>query len=73
MSGLELACLRMLRIYGPCPNAEVAARLKASPVRTYRAIYRLVQSGLADHAAERVYQITAKGKEAFARAHTTLF
>lgn len=65
MSNLELDVLRILRIFGPCSNAEVGRRLQIGGDRTYRAIGRLVQKGLATHPKLQEWRITANGILAF--------
>lgn len=65
MSDLELNCLRMLRIFGPCSNAEVARRLGECVGRTYRAIGRLEQSGLVCHPKLQVWALTPRGRKYF--------
>lgn len=68
MTPLEKDCLRMLRIFGPCSNADVARKLGVPMDKTYRAIYRLEKAGLAVHPKLQRWDISRLGREWFTRA-----
>ncbi len=65
MSGIELDVLRMLRVFGPCSNAEIGRKLQISGDKTYRAIGRLVAKGLATHPKLQSWAITPRGIRVF--------
>ena len=67
MSDLETACLRALRVFGPCSNAEVGRRLGVKPDKTYRVIYRLEKAGLVIHLNKQRWDISPLGRDHFAR------
>ena len=76
MSDLEASVLRMLRLFGPCSNYDVARRLRDElgghfPGRTYRALYRLCVAGLAVHPKKQAWDISRLGREYFERMPTT--
>lgn len=61
MSDLERDVVRILRVFGPCSNADVARRLGLPTGRTYRTIYRLTAAGLAQHPRKQQWDITERG------------
>lgn len=65
MSDLETDVLRVLRVFGPCSNADVGRRLGVPPDRTYRVCYRLVELGLAVHPKLQRWDISRLGREWF--------
>lgn len=65
MTGIELDVLRMLRVFGPCSNAEVGRRLGIGADKTYGAIKRLVAGGYAEHLKLQAWEITEKGRKVF--------
>lgn len=67
MSNLEIDVLRILRVFGPCSNADVARRIVMPPNCTYVAIFRLVQRGMATHPKKQRWDITRKGRRYFER------
>lgn len=67
MSDLQTDILRILRVFGPCSNAEIARRLGEPLHRTYRGLQELVSSGLAVHPLLHRWDVTTAGREVFAR------
>ncbi len=67
MTDLQRDVLRILRIFGPCSNADVARRLKVSMDRTYRDIVLLTELGYAVHPKLQRWDITDAGREYFER------
>lgn len=65
MSEFRRDCLRMLRIFGPCSNADVARRLKVPSHQTYPALCWLTEAGYAAHPKLQRWQITELGLEVF--------
>jgi DNA-binding IclR family transcriptional regulator len=63
MSNLELACLSILRIFGPCSNADVGRKLGIAPDATYRAVKALEQRGLAVHPKLQRWDISELGRD----------
>ena len=63
MTGLAHDVLIVLRMFGPCSNYDVARRLELAPHRTYRALYDLVEVGLAIHPAHQSWDISPKGRK----------
>lgn len=68
MSDMETDCLRLVRIFGPCSNADIGRRLGVAPDKTYRAIKRLEASGLVAHPKKQQWEISALGLGHFAFA-----
>lgn len=66
MTDIQRDILRMLRIFGPCSNAEIARRLGVLPYNCYRQLVLLTANGYASHPKIQVWEITAAGKEVFA-------
>ena len=61
MSDLCLNVMQILRIYGPCSNADVARRLGVSADKTYRAICELTNRGLAIHPKLQRWDLSVQG------------
>jgi DNA-binding IclR family transcriptional regulator len=57
--------LRMLRVFGPCSNAEVARRLKVPSSQTYRTLAVLVRDGLAVHPKLQRWDLSERGRAWF--------
>ena len=67
MSDLERDVLRILRVFGPCSNADVARRLNLPLHKTYRALGKLCQDGLAVHPKLQRWDISKRGRKSFER------
>ena len=66
MTDFAAAILRVLRVFGPLSNAEVARRLRVSPRRTYRQLYLLYVTGYAVRPELAAWDISDKGRRWFA-------
>lgn len=67
MTDLQRDVLRILRVFGPLSNADVARRLRLPLHQTYRAIYELTERGLAVHPKLQRWDISRLGREWFER------
>ena len=66
MSELEISVLRVLRVFGPCSNADVARRLGGVTMdQTYPVVRALVNRGLATHWKRQEWDISARGRRFF--------
>ena len=67
MSSLEIDILRILRVFGPCSNAEVGRKLRIRPDKTYPVIARLTEKGYAIHPRLQRWDISELGRDWFER------
>lgn len=65
MTSYEAEVLKVLRVFGPCSNAQVARKMGESMDRTYRAIRHLNEMGLAVHPKLQVWDVSRLGREWF--------
>lgn len=66
MTDLEISILRVLRIFGPISNADIARRLEGMVAdKTYPILKCLVARGLACHPKKQRWDITDRGRRFF--------
>jgi len=65
MTPLQEDVLRILRVFGPMSNADVARQLKLPLHQTYRALGELVGRGLAVHPKLQRWDISERGRRWF--------
>ncbi len=63
MSDLQLDCLRILRDFGPCSNADVGRKVNMPSGVTYSTVRELVAMGLAVHPKKQRWDISAVGRK----------
>lgn len=68
MTDLDRDVLRILRVFGPCSNADVARHLGQPLHRTYRALGWLVANHFASHPKLQRWQLTRRGERVFREA-----
>jgi Mn-dependent DtxR family transcriptional regulator len=57
--------LRVIRVFGPMSNADVARRLKVPLHQTYRAMARLCDDGMVNHLKLQEWDISERGRSWF--------
>ncbi len=65
MSDRQTSVLRILRVFGPCSNIEVAQRLEITGKQCYDTMYIMHIAGLVDHVGEGLWDVSRRGREQF--------
>lgn len=65
MTDLETNILRVLRIFGPCSNFDVARRIGMRPAKVYPIVKALTDRGFATHSRRQAWDISDHGRAWF--------
>ncbi len=66
MTDAEINVLRILRVFGPISNADVARKIRPMTLnQTYRIVCKLVDKGLAIHPRLQRWDISELGRDYF--------